>query len=374
MSEEELFASVERLDPVEEASRVASTVTRDADKHTVLHDIAKAHQEMYALYEISQNIGTTLGLQETATLITTKMGHIVDCNTCVLYLLDSNYSELEARGAVGQFAAAFERLHLALGDGPTGWAVAQRQPVVNGEAYHDLHGSRAGDEAAELESALAFPLIPEDEGVIGCLTLYHTKREAFTEDDLRMLSMVGRRAAMAVKNALTFEETRASALTDGITGLANSRYYFMCVEHEFSRAAREGLPLSLVVVDLDNFKEVNDNFGHAIGDQVLRDMARLLREQVRDRDTVVRYGGDEFFVVLPETNRAAAEKIAHRIEDAAARYSLQPRTDKRISVGLSIGVATYPDDSTEANELLRIADDRMYQVKHIHRQPLRLVA
>ncbi|HIE53058.1 MAG TPA: diguanylate cyclase [Armatimonadetes bacterium] len=329
----------------------------------VMRDIARAHQELYALYEIAQTVGSSLSLDETLSLLTTKLNNFVQCAACVIYLLDEEREELEARAAFGPQAALFRKLHLSLRGSLSGRAVEQQRNIFNGHAQDDFQATTAGEEARNLASLLAIPLTTADGTRIGCLSLYHEAVGAFTEDDLRLLSLIGQQAAMAIKNALTYEETRSSALTDELTGLPNTRYFFMTLEHEFSRAQREDSPLSLLLIDLDNFKTINDEFGHTVGDRVLREVAQRMRQPLRNYDTLVRHGGDEFYVILPHTTLADALEVAKRLRRAVDGYTLILRNNRRVRVHASIGAATYPENAQTLEALLTCADRRMYEAK-----------
>jgi diguanylate cyclase (GGDEF)-like protein len=366
----------EGVQPLREPQLASSRDRRaDVGQYAVFDDIASAHQEIYALYEISQTLGTSLNLEQTLHIITAKLTSILDCSACVIYLMDEKWSELQAHAAIGEQSALFEKLHLSVGEGMTGWAVETRQPVLNGDGRTDLAGTAA--EGAELRSVLAVPLITREDTLIGCLSLYHTAAGAFTEDDLHVLSIVGFQLATAIQNAMTYEETKTSALTDMLTGLPNSRYLFMSLEHEFSRARREKQPLSVLLIDLNHFKEVNDQYGHKVGDEVLREVAQLMRKQLRIYDTIARHGGDEFYVLLPKTTPDEAREIADRLKIAVAAYRhsvWNERSEREVRVGVSIGAATYPHDASEIDHLLQRADSRMYEDKPVERRRMTLVA
>ena len=173
---------------------------------------------------------------------------------------------------------------------------------------------------------------------------------------------------MAIKNARKYEPTRQSALTDQLTGLFNARYFFMQLQQELSRAQRDRQPFSLVACDLDNLKQVNDQYGHQQGDRVLKIMAEVFNRHLREYDTCVRYAGDEFFIILPNTTNQEAVESVGRIKQALRETSIEMLPGRLFTLSASFGVATYPGDAKEADALIAVADEAMYSDKRLTRQ------
>lgn len=346
------------IEPHDEAQ-----VQRAQQVETVVRDIAAANRELFALYEISRTIGKSLSLDETLRLITGKIDKIVQFSACAIFLLDPDLEEIDARVVVGEHCEPLIRLRLPLGQGISGRVAQHGQPILNGRAALDFERSVVGGEGTRLVSVLSVPLISDENEMIGVISLYHERGRAFTSDDLRLLTMVAHQAAVAIRNARVFEETRESALTDLLTALPNNRYFFMCMAQELARAQRRGEHVSLLTVDLDDLKAINDSYGHAQGDRALVKAAELLRHNVRASDTVVRYAGDEFFVVLPNTTREGALETAERIRLAVEQEPLEVRPGKLLRLSMSIGMATFPDDGLDIDSLVRAADEEMYARK-----------
>jgi diguanylate cyclase (GGDEF)-like protein len=162
-------------------------------------------------------------------------------------------------------------------------------------------------------------------------------------------------------------EAESNALTDVLTGLPNARYLALRLEEEVSRARRTGRSFQVVMLDLDDFKIVNDSFGHKVGDRVLREVARLIQAQLREYDFLARYAGDEFVAVVQELAESQVEELRTRIENAVSEFSLHVRAERRARVGISIGTATYGPDGETLDQLLIAADQAMYQVKSAHK-------
>ena len=153
------------------------------------------------------------------------------------------------------------------------------------------------------------------------------------------------------------------AMRDGLTGLLNHRAFYERLQEEIYRAERYRYPLALVLADLDNFKKINDTYGHLVGDEVLRRVAEILRRQVRRSDVVARYGGEEIAILMPQTTKADARRIAERVRRYIANHPLRVGKGDRIPVTLSFGVAAYPEDARNARELVARADAALYAAK-----------
>jgi diguanylate cyclase (GGDEF)-like protein len=180
---------------------------------------------------------------------------------------------------------------------------------------------------------------------------------------LELARTMANEAAMALENARLYEEARALADRDQLTGFYNHRYFHERFGEEVLRAQRSRQPLSALMLDLDDFKLVNDTFGHLFGDQVLAWTAELIRSTLRETDVAARYGGDEFAILLPETTADAAARAAERIRDAFARSSFEGGSRRPVAISLAVGAATFPADGRTATELIAVADAALYAEK-----------
>jgi len=182
-------------------------------------------------------------------------------------------------------------------------------------------------------------------------------------DQSRELALwLGAQAAIALENVRLHRLVARQASTDGLTELANRREFEESLASEISRAERFGHSLALVLADLDNFKQVNDRFGHRAGDEVLRAFADILRETVRDIDVAARYGGEEFAILLPQTDIAGAERLAERLREAVATRPMAEAQSSPVVVTSSFGVAAFPEAQTAA-DLFGAADEALYRAK-----------
>jgi diguanylate cyclase (GGDEF)-like protein/putative nucleotidyltransferase with HDIG domain len=323
--------------------------------------IASANRESYTLYEIAQAMGRSMSLADTMTLVSSKLSALVPFSSCALFV-NSGDAELRCRFATGPYAAALEDATISEGQGLSGWVTRHRRPLVNGIAAAEFNAAGISAAAGTLRSALVCPLIAGEQ-VIGTIAVYHEDADPYTEDHRRVLDEVSHQTASVVHNALLFERTQEQAFKDGLTGLANPRALQFQVARELGRARRTGSQFSLLLLDLDEFKSINDEHGHLDGDRALQEVARVLQQTTRAYDTCIRYGGDEFVVLLPECGRDEAEQRGRALQDAVARIVLEGYAGLRIPLRVSAGASVFPEDGDTYERLLARADRRMYRDK-----------
>jgi diguanylate cyclase (GGDEF)-like protein len=335
--------------------------TRERGCYVAYDQIKSAHREVYALYEIARTFGSSLDMDETLTILVDKVGHLVSFDTCVVYLYDDQRGYASAAHVAGKNATLLKSKCIAPGEGVTGFAMANRNGVNQLQPSLDFRGP---DSAVGLEyrSMASLPLV-KDELLLGALSVYSSELDQYTEDQMRLLETVTKLASDALANSIHHAEAESNALTDVLTGLPNARYLALRFEEEASRARRTGRSFQVVMLDLDDFKIVNDTFGHKVGDKMLREMGRIIQAQLREYDFLARYAGDEFVAVVQELVESQVEELRIRIEKAVSQFSLHVRADRRARVGISIGTATYRTDGETLDQLLIAADQAMYQVK-----------
>jgi len=235
-----------------------------------------------------------------------------------------------------------------------------RKPIVNGNPSVEPGHLNDPSKFSRLCSALSAPL--EDcAGVVGVLTLYRAEPNAFSRDQLRIVQAITAKLAVALQNSLMYRQARASATTDYLTGLPNTRSLFVHLDSEISRCERTSEVLSILVCDLDGFKEVNDRFGHLTGNRLLCLVAATLKESCREYDYVARMGGDEFVIVLPGLSGESLEMRQEEIQRATQRAAAGLREE--LVIGLSVGQAQFGDDGRTVEDLLAAADRRMFDNK-----------
>jgi diguanylate cyclase (GGDEF)-like protein len=249
-----------------------------------------------------------------------------------------------------------------VGSGP-GSVVLSGQGVVQRDLLHErrfIEDMRLLEDG--LRSCLLLPLTVRSQ-VSGVLALAAKKPGAYDEDTLARLQPVANSVALALDNVRLFQKTREQSISDELTPLYNARFFHQMLDRELKLVDRYESVLSLVFMDLDRFKPVNDRWGHLRGSRVLREVGFLLRAAVRETDYPVRYGGDEFIVVLPQTDGPAAEQLAGKLRDMIEGHVFLQEEGINVRLGASLGVASYPTDARTKADLVRVADERMYADK-----------
>jgi diguanylate cyclase (GGDEF)-like protein len=198
--------------------------------------------------------------------------------------------------------------------------------------------------------------------ILGTVVAGARKKIAFDSDELRMLEVIAIQAAQAVLRAQLFEQMERMATTDGLTGLVNHRTFQTRFDEALASAKRYGRKMSVILTDVDHFKSVNDTYGHPMGDQVLKGVARILRECARDTDIVARYGGEEFALIMPEADTKNAHVVAERIRDRVMKEVFQTEQGP-LKITLSLGIATYPDVGSDKQTLIDLSDQCLYFAK-----------
>ncbi len=331
---------------------------------TFLSSIAAARQEAQTLFELSQDLGASLSLGETLSVFSLKLRSLVPYDAIAIYVQRSD--ELIPEYVNGDNFRLFSSLRIPLGQGLSGWVAHNKKPIINGNPSVEPGYLNDPTKFSTLRSALAIPLEGLN-GVIGVLALYRGERDAFTSDHLRILLAISSKMALAIENALKYQQAESSATTDYLTGLPNARSLFLQLDRELARCKRDTSPLVVMVCDMDGFKQINDRFGHLEGNRVLRLFAQALKETCREYDYVARMGGDEFVVIAPGLPTEAAAKKADQLRELAKQAGVEVCAEDILS--LSVGQAMYPEDGQDAEELLAEADRRMYLEKQ--QQPSR---
>jgi diguanylate cyclase (GGDEF)-like protein/putative nucleotidyltransferase with HDIG domain len=324
-------------------------------------EIASANRETNALYEIAQSMGRSMSLADTMTVVSEKLGALVPLSLCALFVRRGD-EDLRCRFVAGVHAERLENASIAEGNGLSGWVARHGRALVNGVPAAEFNAAGTSSADLELRSALICPLAVGDE-VIGTIAVYHKGVGSYTEDHRRVLDQVARQAASVVHNALIFERSQEQALKDALTGLANPRALQFQAAREIARARRTAAPFSLVLLDLDDFKVINDEYGHLAGDRALQEVAKVLQQSTRSYDTCIRYGGDEFVILLPSCDRQEADTRCRELERAVAALSMRSQDGRDIPLKVSAGASVFPEDGDTYERLLVRADRRMYRNK-----------
>ncbi|MCK4304133.1 MAG: GGDEF domain-containing protein, partial [Candidatus Eisenbacteria sp.] len=237
--------------------------------------------------------------------------------------------------------------------GFSGWVAKQKRPVLLSELHR---GCRTDN--STVGCFMSVPLIVQGE-LIGVLNLSHAVPRTFTEDHLRLLALIAGQAAATIQRLLLYDEMQRLAITDDLTNIYNRRHFLERMQGEIDRARRYATSFSLMFIDIDNFKELNDSYGHQVGDRILTELGTILKHWARSSDIVARYGGEEFIVLLPMTDKPRAVNAAERLRTRVQRHTFYRR--KKLTV--SVGVATFDEDGDTIDQLLGRVDEALYMAK-----------
>ncbi len=350
---------------------LASDVLGSPEDTSGFRSITEAQREVFALHEIAQTIGSSLSINDTVTLVANKLRAIVPFDTCVIFVVNEKSGKATAIHAAGEHADLFSRRRMNVGDGITGWVIANARSMCNASPELDLVGMK-DDVARQYRGVLVAPLLRED-GAFGAITLLSKSRTTYTTEHVRLLESVCQHASSALNNALTFEKTKESALTDLLTELPNARGFYMMLEQRIAEGQRMNREeLALISMDIDDFKKINEDFGHAIGDRVLASVAGVVRRELRQMDILTRYAGDEFVAIMPMASAQMAHSVAERIRKAVESQKFSVRTGRTVEIKISLGVGCFPSDGETSEELLTAAARKMQRDKHARKNILTL--
>ncbi|HEY5678388.1 MAG TPA: sensor domain-containing diguanylate cyclase, partial [Myxococcales bacterium] len=288
-------------------------------------------------------------------------------NEFSVFLLDDSTRDLIIEAVAGEAPRDARGLRFHLGEGVTGEAAARGKTVYVTDVTRDTRflNYKVGKKC--VGSFLAVPLRSKG-NVLGVMNFSRPRVDAFTLQDVRLMEAVAARAALSIANARLYQQTLELSFTDALTGVPNRRQLFLRLDQELSRSTRFGDPLSLLMIDLDLFKRVNDAYGHVVGDGVLRGVARALSQNVRRIAVLARIGGDEFCVLLPRAGKHEALEVAEKLRRAVAAAELPgPQGQPPLRITSSAGVATLGADAHDAATLMERADAALFEAKRLGR-------
>jgi len=350
---------------------LASQVAVAMDNARLYEEAKRRINELSALHNVGTTVSSTLRLDALLDQVCRTLSDTFHYNKIAIMIVDQGTSELVFKASLGYQNIMGEMgRRLKIGrEGITGMVAATGEPIMVKDVTQNQHYVSID---GRTRSELAVPLKIKQQ-VVGVLNVESDNVNAFDQVDLRLLTTLASQVAVALENARLYEETELLAVTDGLTGLNNHRFFQSFFERELNRARRYNHPLSLVMVDIDHFKKINDTLGHPVGDRVLKEVARLLHEQARDVDLAARYGGEEFMLVLPETKKAEAQMLAERIRSAVEKNRFDDEITKGVGkVTISLGVSGFPEDGSEKNEIIDKVDKALYRAKAGGRNQVRI--
>ena len=326
--------------------------------------ILRAERRLKILSDITRAANSVLDPRRVMEIVMAKAQSLIRSEAWSLLLVDEKDQSLSFEISKAEKAATMKEVKLRIGQGIAGWVVQYRRPVIIRDARRDPRFDPRFDVLTgfNTQSILCAPLISRGR-IIGVVELINKIGGSFTQDDLETLKILVEPAAVAIENAILYKRSTEMSFTDDLTQLFNGRYLQLALSREIKRSRRYQLPLSIIFLDLDGFKKVNDTHGHLAGSRALVEVGQVLRSTVREIDIVSRYGGDEFTVVLPQTSPAGAVVIAERIRKSIEERIFLSEMGHEVRLTASFGVASFPDHAQTREELLQKADRAMYEVK-----------
>jgi two-component system, cell cycle response regulator len=347
---------------VTDVARVAEAFNAmTANLRAYIGELRSSRDELrHSLDRMGATLRTTLDLQGMLEVILDTAAVTLGATAGALYLLRPPGRELSLEVAQGYVPPPEATLKVS--QGVAGMAAAGDPVLVPGAS-----ATIAEPVEPRTETAVAVPLVRGDR-TMGVIALYgRPTPEPFREQDAETLAAFAAQASVAIENVLLHQETQQLSITDGLTGVWNRRYLELSLRKEIERASRFSRPLSVLMIDIDRFKDVNDRFGHQRGDGVLVEVTRRIMGTIRTQiDFVARYGGEEFVVVLPETPCEGGKVVAEKVR-AAIRDHPFVGDGPHLTITVSVGVSAYPLDGLTAEDVVRAADQAMYQAKRAGR-------
>jgi len=349
-----------------EFARIFANQAAVALQNAQLYQSAKNSADLLMiLHQASQKItGASFDPERTYSTIHEAACQLMPCEAFSISILDESKKEIEAVYLYDREGRS-PSVRIPASQGLSGHIIASGKPLLihdylESEQMQEIHVIHFGH-SDHIRAFIAVPMILGNK-VVGMLSSQSYLPHKYTTQDRQMLEVLAAHAAVAIDNSHLFAQIQQLAITDSLTGVYNRRYFFDAAQLEFHRSTRYRRPLSIIMVDLDNYKTINDVHGHLIGDLALKDFSKLLTDHIRETDILGRYGGDEFSILLPETDKNQAMEIAERLKELVSKTQIII-DQTRFYTTISVGVSSINDRVTNFSQLLLSADMALYDAK-----------
>jgi len=346
---------------------IASEVWRSIEVERVMGYIRRSRDETDRFFRAIEELNRAGSPEQVFVAVIESVSRLAELDFCALTLVSEQdgkrvHRVVRAAGAAGRYRALEGRI-FADNHGLVANVIRYGTPLP-GRELQAMDQKVIFDEQIQVRGLAAVKIFPLNAATrsLGTLVVGSRNKSAIDGEALRMIEVIAIQAAQAVLRAQFFEQMEKMAITDGLTGVLNHRTFQTRADEAIAQAKRYGRHCSIVLVDVDHFKSVNDTHGHPAGDRVLQGVARILKQQARDTDVVARYGGEEFVIVMPETDARGARVIAERIRECVASTPFSTEAGP-LKVTVSLGLAAHPADATEKKQLIDLADQALYQAK-----------
>jgi len=319
------------------------------------------NRKLMACVELGKAVTSTLDREEILQIILNRLSQLILAQNWTLYLMNENHEELQFEIVVGLEGRGLTDMRVKVGEGLAGKVAQTGEPILVPDTSKNQHFDPKVDSQNGFmtHSLITLPL-KLGEKVIGVLQIINPdNRELFEEDSFPILQILSDFVAIAINNALNHEKMEKLVVTDDVSGYYNSRY----LHKKLAEIIDSGRVTSLVFLDLDNFKDIVDTYGHPLGSKTLKEVAQAIDSQLTGSDFLVRYGGDEYVVVLPDKDKEEALQTVKNIQAALNGTVFLQEDGHQVNVSASFGLANYPEDALDLKSLLLSADISMYKSK-----------
>lgn len=334
-------------------------------------EFAQAWQQDYTrlFHDVARALTSTLELEIVLTTVMTKMAQVFQPERWSMMLVDKEKNDLFYAIAAGEDSNSLRGLRVPMGEGVAGWVASTGNPIVVPDTSIEPRWKDFSKRNPTLNiQSIACVPVRSAEGVLGVIQLLNSKVDLLSDFSIQFLRVLCDFSAIAIRNAADMKRIHLLSITDDCTGLFNARHLYTLLEEQLARTDKA--PFSLLFMDLDHFKSVNDTHGHLVGSRLLAEVGEMIRSVIGPDIPAFRYGGDEFVVLLPDHDRLKGRDMAMRLfRELRERSFLE---DKGLLLRLrgSFGMATYPDDALTVEGIIKAADDMMYHVKGTTRNNL----
>ncbi len=335
--------------------------------NSLQEELHSKSEQLRILSEVVRTANSLLDPDAVITFVMERIQHLVDGQAWSLLLMDEETKELFFKAALGEKSEQLNEIRMKWGEGVAGRVAETAQPMIIDDVTKCSFFNPDVDAITKFKTRniLAVPLKARGKviGVFEIINKNGKNNPSFSEKDLETVSLFLEPAAIALENAMLFQKTKELTLIDDLTHLYNTRYLYQSLKIEISRAKRYNYPLAVVFLDLDGFKAVNDTYGHLIGSSTLKIIAKILKNGIRNVDIASRYGGDEFTLILPNTDGEGAKIVSDRLRKNIENYPYEKELGVKFKLSASFGIAVFPDNGDKEEILIQKADKAMYKVK-----------
>lgn len=359
---EELSTKLDRMQELKEHNHHLRKSNLELEARTL--NLKEQNQELSALFKVTQTMVSSLDQQLLYERIIQALKDSLNCPIYVLYILQPAADHLAAVKVQGIYGIDLKSIKVELGAGQAGMAAINQQSIYLPDLSKEPDPPCYGNETIDSGSMLSVPLTVQNR-LIGVLNLHQKEANGFSNTAQQIAQAIASQAAIAIENARLYEKTKALSATDELTGLSNRRQFQEYLLRELAQSRRQHNPFSILMIDIDHFKLYNDYHGHLKGDIVLKKVASLLVQNTRGVDLVARFGGEEFVLLLPKSDKqnslSVAEKLRLCVEQEFFPGADQSQPAQRLTI--SVGVSYFPGDSSDIYDLMNLADTALYEAK-----------